>query len=136
MRSRAELSSSHSTTTISALPSCNNDATQILQGHDCADCNGLPQISLKNENCTTRHNYDTCSIVTNDIGNLKASVVDLKQEVQEDYTKAEVSKETRTRGERSCCQIYLQLKNKTFETLDKTEAKLGTSILEYEMIGV
>ena len=142
-RSRAEPSSSQAhhqrdvndTTNISAQPSCNNDATQILQGHDSADSNSLPQRSTTNENSTTRHNDDTfCSIVTNDIGNLKASVLDLKREVQE--LKGKVSSETRTRDECSCYLIYLRLKNKTSEKLDKTliEAKLWTSILEYEII--
>ena len=91
-RSRAELSFSqahhqrdvNNTTNIFAQPSCSNSATQILQGHDCADSNSLPQRSTTNENSTTRHNDDTfCSIVANDIGNLKASVVELKREVQE-----------------------------------------------------
>ena len=49
-----------------------------------------------------------------------------------------MSRETRSRDECSCCLIYLQLKNKTSEKLDKTliEGKLGTSILEYEIIRI
>ena len=149
-RSKEELSSSQARhqgevntitdTNFSAALSCNNSATQIPQipqEQNSVVSGNFSQTSTTNDNGGRTSSYnDTTfrSTVVHDIGNLKASVDDLKREVQE--LKSKVSREPMTRDECSCCLMYLRLKNSTSEKLDKSlvELKVGTSILGYEII--
>ena len=98
-------------------------------------CNGLTtnQNTVNTSNNMMHHDTAFRSTVVRDIGSLKATVNNLKREVQE--LRSKMCMGPTGTVECNSCPMYLRLKNPTSEKLDKAllESKLSTSILGFDI---